>query len=157
MPRLCDRRTAPQRCSIWALGASQVDACVGLADPQVIAELLSYFGRPLFEPGNPAMRVILATSPLGVSISRLGRIEVFQPIPPADGKNPKGPHTHVLPKLLQHRRTHSATDPVSEGFVPCAHLYPRPSRQGALGRVRPFDGGRLEASCVGSATPPRSR
>ncbi len=121
------------------LGALQVDACVRLADPEVTAELSSYAGRSLFEPGNPAMGVILAASPHRVFISRLGRIEVFQPIPPADGKSPEGPHTHVLPKLLQHRRTHSATEPVPEGFVPCAHVYPAHPARDAFGRSRPFD------------------
>jgi Family of unknown function (DUF6925) len=127
------------------LGALQVDACVRVADPEVTAELLSCAGRSLFEPGNPAMMIILGASPHRVFISRLGRSEVFQPIPPADGKSPEGPHTHVLPKLLQHPRTHSATEPVPDGFVPCAHLYPAHPVRDALGRSRPFDGGRHAA------------
>ena len=59
------------------LGALQVDVCIRVADPKVTAELLSHAGRPLFEPGNPAMSVILASSPHRVFASRLGRIEVF--------------------------------------------------------------------------------
>ena len=82
------------------LGALQVDVCIRVADPEVTAQLLPHTGRPLFEPGNPAMGVILASSPHRVFASRLGRIEVFQPIPPPDGRSPEGPHTHVLPKLL---------------------------------------------------------
>jgi hypothetical protein len=127
------------------LGALQVDACVRVADPQVTAQLLACAGRSLFEPGNPAMMIILAASPHRVFVSRLGRIEVFQPIPPADGKSPNGPHTHVLPKLLRHGRTHSATEPVPDGFVPCAHLYPAHPARDAFGRSRPFDGGRHAA------------
>ena len=127
------------------LGTLQLDACVRVADPKVTAELLSCAGRSLFEPGNPAMTIILAASPHRVFISKLGRIEVFQAIPPADGKSPQGPHTHVLPKLLQHRRTHAATEPVPDGFVPCAHLYPAHPVRDALGRGRPFDGGRHAA------------
>jgi hypothetical protein len=127
------------------LGALQVDACVRVADSKVTAELLPHAGRSLFEPGNPAMMIILGASPHRVFISRLGRIEVFQPIPPADGKSPEGPHTHVLPKLLRHRRTHSATEPVPDGFVPCAHLYPPHPTRDAVGRGRPFDGGRHAA------------
>jgi hypothetical protein len=123
----------------------QVDACVRVADPKVIAELLPHVGRSLFEPGNPAMMIILGASPHRVFISRLGRIEVFQPIPPADGKSPNGPHTHVLPKLLRLRRTHAATEPVPDGFVPCAHLYPAHPTRDAFGRGRPFDGGRHAA------------
>ena len=127
------------------LGTLQVDACVRVADPEVTAELLPFAGRSLFEPGNPAMTIILAASPHRVFISKLGRIEVFQAIPPADGKSPEGPHTHVLPKLLQHRRTHSATEPVPDGFVPCAHLYPAHPARDAFGRGRPFDGRRHAA------------
>ena len=56
------------------------------------------------------MGMILAANPHRVFISRLGRIEVYQPIPPPSGKSPEGPHTHVLPRLLQSRRTHPATD-----------------------------------------------
>jgi Family of unknown function (DUF6925) len=123
----------------------QVDACVRVADPKVIAELLPHVGRSLFEPGNPAMMIILGASPHRVFISRLGRIEVFQPIPPADGRSPTGPHTHVLPKLLRLRRTHAATEPVPDGFVPCAHLYPAHPARDAFGRGRPFDGGQHAA------------
>jgi hypothetical protein len=59
----------------------------------------------VFEPGNPAMGMILAANPHRVFISRLGRIEVYQPIPPPSGKSPEGPHTHVLPRLLKSGRT----------------------------------------------------
>ena len=124
------------------LGALQVDACVRVADPAVSAELAVHSGRALFEPGNPAMQVILATSPHRVFASRLGRVEVFGPIPPPDGESPDGPHTHVLPRLLHHRRTHAAMEPVPDGFVPCAHLYPAHPVKDALGRRRPFDPGR---------------
>jgi hypothetical protein len=127
------------------LGTLQVDACVRVADREVTAELLPYAGRSLFEPDNPAMMIILAASPHRVFVSKLGRIEVFQPIPLADGKSPQGPHTHVLPKLLQHRRTHSATEPVPDGFIPCAHLYPAHPARDAFGRGRPFDSGRHAA------------
>jgi len=70
------------------------------------------------------MKVILAANPHRVFVSCLGRIEVYQPIPPPGGKSPNGPHTHVLPKLLAHGRTHAATEPLPDGWVPCAHLYP---------------------------------
>ena len=72
------------------LGALQVDVCIRVADPEVTAQLSPHTGRPLFEPGNPAMGVILAGSPHRVFVSRLGRIEVFQPIPPPDGQSPRG-------------------------------------------------------------------
>ncbi len=92
----------------------------------------------MFAPGNDAMRTIMAANPHRVFISRVGRAEVFQPIPPPGGKSPDGPHTHVLPKLLAHGRTHAATEPLPEHWVPCAHLYPPHPLRDQLGRTRPF-------------------
>jgi hypothetical protein len=106
------------------LGALQADLCVRIDDHNIVARLRSHCGRSVFDPANPAMGVVLETNPHRVFISRIGRIEVYQPIPPASGKSPDGPHTHVLPKLLQSRRTHAATEPIPEGWIPCAHLYP---------------------------------
>lgn len=121
------------------LGALQTDICVRVADRDLVARLRECAGRPVFDAGNPAMGGILAVSPHRVFMSPLGRIEVYQAIPPAHGKSPDGPHTHVLPKLLQHGRSHPATEPVPEGFVPCAHCYPAHPAKDALGEPRPFD------------------
>jgi hypothetical protein len=127
------------------LGALQADFCVRIDDADVAARLRPHAGRPVFEAGNPAMGIILQANPHRVFISRLGRIEVYQPIPPASGKSPDGPHTHVLPKLLKGGRTHPATEPVPPGFVPCAHLYPpHPARDG-LGRPRAFEAGQFDS------------
>lgn len=122
------------------LDVLQADFCVRVADVTVADELRKCVGRSVFDPANPAMGTILATNPHRVFVSRVGRAEVYQPIPSAGGKSPDGPHTHVLPKLLQHRRTHAATEPVPDGFVPCAHFYPKHPLKDALGRERPFDG-----------------
>jgi hypothetical protein len=107
------------------LGALQADLCVRIDDHDTAARLRRHCGRSVFEPTNPAMGLLLETNPHRVFISRIGRIEVYAPIPPASGKSPDGPHTHVLPKLLKSGRTHAATEPLSEGWIPCAHLYPR--------------------------------
>lgn len=125
------------------LGALQVDCCVRIVDPEVAAHLRAHCGHPVF--GSSAMGIILATNPHRVFLSRLGRIEVFQPIPPPDGKSPDGPHTHVLPGLLRHRRTHSATEPIPDGLVPCAHVYPAHPAKDGMGRRRPFDRARHDA------------
>ena len=119
------------------LGARQIDCCIRVGDPEIAAQLRTHCGRPVFS--TSAMGLILATNPHRVFLSRLGRVEVFQPIPPPDGKSPDGPHTHVLPGLLRHRRTHSATEPIPEGLVPCAHVYPPHPTKDGMGRSRPFD------------------
>ena len=127
------------------LGALQADFCVRIGDRGLARRLREHAGRAVFEPGNPAMGMILEANPHRVFISRLGRIEVYQPIPPPSGKSPEGPHTHVLPRLLKSGRTHPATEPIPEGLVPCAHLYPpHPARDG-LGEARPFDATRHHA------------
>ena len=120
------------------LGILQIDACIRVTDSVVIAALRGCTGKSVFAPGNDAMRIVLATNPHRVFVSRIGRAEVFQPIPPPDGKSPDGPHTHVLPKLLSHRRTHAATEPLPEGWAPCAHLYPPHPLRDQLGQRRPF-------------------
>jgi hypothetical protein len=107
------------------LGALQTDLCVRIADPDTVTQLRRHCGRSVFDPANPAMGLLLETNPHRVFISRIGRIEVYQPIPPPSGKSPDGPHTHVLPKLLKNGRTHAATEPIPEGWIPCAHCYPR--------------------------------
>lgn len=121
------------------LGTLQADICIRTADPALIGILRTEAGRPLFAPGNAAMGAILAAGPHRVFIARFGRCEVYQPIPPADGKSPEGPHTHVLPKLLRAGRTHAATEPVPDGFVPCAHLVPAHPVKDAMGRAHAFD------------------
>jgi len=107
------------------LGALQADLCVRIDDHNMVAQLRSHCGRSVFDPANTAMGLLLETSPHRVFISRIGRIEVYQAIPPTSGKSPDGPHTHVLPKLLKSGRTHAATEPIPDGWIPCAHLYPR--------------------------------
>ena len=127
------------------LGALQADFCVRIGDRNLTKRLREHAGRAVFEAGNPTMAMILEANPHRVFVSRLGRIEVYQPIPPPTGKSPEGPHTHVLPRLLKSGRTHPATEPVPEGLVPCAHLYPaHPARDG-LGEARPFDAMRHHA------------
>jgi hypothetical protein len=99
------------------LGTLQLNACIRSDDADVVAALKKWTGRSLFEPGNGAMGVVLAANPHRVFESRLGRVEVYQPIPPPDGKSPEGPHTHVLSRLLRHKRTHAATEFVPAGFA----------------------------------------
>jgi hypothetical protein len=115
------------------LGALQADLCVRIDDDDTVAQLRRHCGRSVFDPANPAMGLLLETNPHRVFISRIGRIEVYQPIPPPSGRSPDGPHTHVLPKLLKSGRTHAATEPIPEGWIPCAHLYPKHAAHGGPG------------------------
>lgn len=84
------------------LGQPQVDFCVRVTDPALVATLRSALGRPLLSPVDPALVAILAAHPHRVALTNLGRVEVYQKIggPDTGGVSPAGPHTHVLPKLL---------------------------------------------------------
>ena len=124
------------------LGLLQVDCCIRTSDAALTDGLRAHAGRSLFEHGNLAMGLILRHSPHRVFMTRAGRAEVYQAIPAPGGTAPEGPHTHVLPKLLAHGRTHAATEPIPKGWVSCAHLYPAHPLRDGYGRARPFDGGR---------------
>jgi len=127
------------------LGLLAVDACVRVGDPEAVAALRAGCGLPLFDPLNPIGPRLVGMSPHRVFTTRFGRIEVFQPIPPADGASPEGPHTHVIPKLLRGGRTHAATTPIPDGFVPCAALHPPHPTKDGMGRPQPFDRARYDA------------
>lgn len=122
-----------------------VDACLRSSDPETIACLRSGTGKPIFDPTNPIGPRLVAMSPHRVFVARAGRIEVFQPIPPPDGRSPEGPHTHVMPKLLKSGRTHAATAPIPDGLVPFAALHPAHPYKDAMGQRIPFSQGRLDA------------
>jgi hypothetical protein len=127
------------------LGLLAIDACVRASDPEIVACLRDGVGKPLFEFGNPIGARLVAMSPHRVFLSRIGRVEVYSPIPPTGGTSPEGPHTHVLPKLLRAGRTHAATTPIPESFVPCAALHPAHPYKDALGQRIPFDRSRHDA------------
>lgn len=134
-------RAEDRGATVFDLGLDvlQVDACIRTAHKAHAAKLRECVGRSLFEPGNPAMGLVLSFSPHRVFATRCGRVEVYQPIPEPGATSPMGPHTHVLPKLLAHRRTHAATEPIPRGWVSCALLYPAHPLRDGLGRGRPFD------------------
>jgi hypothetical protein len=127
------------------LGAEQVDVCVRASTPELLSALRAGEGRSLFDAGNPATAAIFKASPHRVFLTRIGRAEVYQPIPPADGKSPDGPHTHLLPKLLRSGRTHAATVPIPRDWIPCLHLYPAHPQKDGLGTAKPFDRAEYDA------------
>ena len=127
------------------LDTHQVDVCIRSSDPATIDILRSGCGMSLADPANPVMQQLPRLSPNRVFICRFGRIEIFQPIPPPDGKSPVGPHTHVLPQLLKSKRTHAATTPIPAGLVPCLQIYPLHPLKDMMGVDKPFDRAAHEA------------
>lgn len=127
------------------IGKPQSDICVRTADPRTIDLLRGACGKSLFGHGHDVAAQMPALSPHRVFRSKVARVEVYQPIPPPDGKTPDGPHTHVRPKLVKHRRSHAATVPIPQGWLPALWLFPPHPMQRASGAVTPFDVGRYEA------------
>lgn len=121
------------------LGCRQVDVCVRSDIPQVRDAFRAQSGRPFFDADNPLMAELPRLSPHRVFLAPFARVEVYQPVPPPDGITPMGPHTHVLPGLVREARTHAATVPIPEGWVPCATLYPAHPAQDDEGHPRVFD------------------
>lgn len=123
------------------LAQPQVDFCIRTADPGLLADLRAHIGYSLFDAGNPVMLAILKAHPHRVALTKLGRVEVYQKIggPDTGGVSPAGPHTHVLPKLLRARRTHSANTPIPAGWVPCANFHPGNPVIGRMGEEKAFD------------------
>jgi len=127
------------------LGGEQADICVRTDDPQTIALLRATCGKPLFTMEHAQMARMLTLSPHRVFCCRMGRVEVFQPIPPPNGKSPEGPHTHVLPRLLVQGRGQAATVPVPDGWMAGMTLYPAHPLLDETGETKTFDVARYDA------------
>ncbi len=126
------------------LGGTQADICVRSDDPETIALLRAACGQPMMQNVALAHR-LPALSPHRVFCSRMGRVEVYQPIPAPDGKSPEGPHTHVLPRLLAHGRLNAATVPVPDGWLAGMSLFPAHPLMRSDGERTSFDAARYRA------------
>ena len=107
-------------------GCFQLDFCIRTEDQDLIDFLREHCGTDIFTHESPVFGRLLEAQPHRVIVTRLGRIEVYQPIggEHTDDKTPEGPHTHLLPELLSLNLTHAPDVPVRQGWVPCAFLYP---------------------------------
>lgn len=106
------------------LDLPHISACVRSSDAETLAALRDGAGRSLVAEKNPLLRQLATLSPHRVFISRVGRIEVYQPIPPPGGTSPAGPHTHLLTGNL--RRGRAVSTPWPAGFSACLVLHPPP-------------------------------
>ncbi|MET0371746.1 MAG: hypothetical protein ABW039_10260 [Sphingobium sp.] len=119
------------------VGSGIVVMALRTGDAGLIAALEALEGQALLSA--PAiMGEVLRAQPHRVLLSPAGRIEVFQPIPPADGKSPVGPHTHLLTKLIPKDRPHSANVPIPEGLQAAISVHPRSPWRTMLGERHDF-------------------
>jgi len=122
------------------IGAGLVRMAIRTRDADLISVLRAVEGRALLgEAAATVMPAIFAAQPHRIMLSPLGRIEVFQNIPPPDGTSPDGPHTHVLPRLISKRRFHSSNTPIPEGMQSMLNMHPRSPWRDYLGRPIAFD------------------
>ncbi len=129
------------------LAIPHVDVCVRTADQNLMTILRAHAGAAILTGDNPAVAAIKSHNPHRVFLSCAGRVEVFQGIgSSAQGiPTPLGPHTHVLPRLLQHSRTHAANIPMPMGHYPSLAMFPANPVSDELGELRAFDAGDHEA------------
>lgn len=105
--------------------APHMDFCVRTDDAALIRRLRQAAGRPIAGAGDPVLEAIKEASPQRVCLSRLGRVEVYQPIAlrRLGRMTPQGPHTHLLPDLLR-RRAHCGQAAIPRGWVSALDHYP---------------------------------
>ncbi|MFC0205508.1 DUF6925 family protein [Novosphingobium soli] len=120
------------------VGSGVVTMCLRTQDAGLIAAMEATQGQSVFSDGT-VMAEVLRAQPHRVLLSPAGRVEVFQPIPPPDGKSPEGPHTHLLPKLISQDRGHSANVPIPEGWQSALNVHPASPWRTPLGERKPFD------------------
>jgi hypothetical protein len=123
------------------LGVPHVGFCIRTADPGLVATLRAAEGAAELTGDAPVAAAIKEASPHRVCMSRVARIEVYQPIPSRRSGDaaPAGPHTHLLPELLRDRRDEGDEAPIPAGWVPLLTAYPGNPVADRLGRARPFD------------------
>jgi hypothetical protein len=121
------------------LGATTFAFCVRTADPVLLAALRRAVGTRLLDPPQGVGRLIIEAGPHRVAVTRLARIEVYQPIARADGRTPEGPHTHLIPSVLRPALTHSANVAVPAGWVPALALHPVHPARDEAGNPKRFD------------------
>ncbi len=121
------------------LGVPHLDACIRTDDPQLISNLRTHLGRNLFSKDVPLEARIKAVNPDRVFQTKIASIEVYQDIPDPLEETPLGPHTHLSERLLSHKRTHAATIPVEDGWVPVLAFYPPHPVRDLAGGLAKFD------------------
>ncbi|SCW35407.1 hypothetical protein SAMN02927924_00140 [Sphingobium faniae] len=117
-------------------GHGAVDMALRTDDADLIAAMDRSVGTA-FLGHDEIMRHVLRAQPHRVLLSPIGRIEIFQPVPPPDGKSPEGPHTHLLAKLVKKDRPHSSNVSIPEGCQSILNIHPRSPWRTLLGERHP--------------------
>jgi hypothetical protein len=100
-----------------AVGHAAAAFCVRTADADLVDRLRALEGRSWREALHAVGPRLVAASPHRVVLGPLGRIEVYNPIPPAADASPEGCHTHLLPALLATGRESAEGHELPDQFV----------------------------------------
>lgn len=119
------------------LGSPYMQFCIRTGDAELINLLRKGVGHPVFDNENSILQAVHEASPTRVVISSLARIEIYSTIPEANIDTPNGPHTHLLPQLLNSNKRPPVWLP--EGFTVALTLNPAHPLFDKYGKPRTFD------------------
>jgi hypothetical protein len=110
------------------VGHESAAFCARLPEGELLGRVRELAGRPLSEALAELGPALVAASPDRVVLTALGRAEVRGPLPPPGGQSPTGPHTHLLPALLELGRELPVGLALPPGWAPAGSYHPpRPS------------------------------
>ena len=116
------------------LGLEPIRFCVRTKEGRLIEKLTSLSGQVMLDQGRDVLELLQSSSPARIVISKLGRIEVYTPIPTKGAGTERGPHTHLLPKLLSKKEL-----VIPDGYSATFHIYPPHPLHDKYGAENPFD------------------
>jgi len=121
-PDFAALRDADRSATLFDLGlrSPYFDFYVRTSDRHQILRLREAAGLSLFDTGHGLLSDITAMNLHRVFVSKIGRIEVYQPIAGPEKRIPEGHHTHLLHSLLENRRVFEEGTPILSGWIPCA-------------------------------------
>ncbi|MCF8481456.1 MAG: DUF1289 domain-containing protein [Rhodospirillum sp.] len=104
------------------LGLPHIDYCVRVEEAGLLALLREWRGKPVLGEDRTVFDALRAASPHRVLLTRMGRVEVWSPIPEADGETPIGPHSHLDPERIVKGWTVDPESPLPETLYPLISL-----------------------------------
>jgi hypothetical protein len=120
------------------VGSPHARFCVRTGDAALLADLRAGVGYSLLDPHGPLFAKLRAASPTRVILSGMGRIEVQQAIPGRAEATAPGPHTHLMPRLLNGKLQDSVTT-VPAGLIAALTLHPQHPLQDKYGETTAFN------------------
>lgn len=118
--------TAGRRDVLVDLGIGHESAafCTRAPEGELLDRLRGVAGHAWSEALAELGPALTAASPDRVVRTALGRAEVRSPIPPPGGESPTGPHTHLLPALLELGRELPVGLALPPGWAPAGTYHP---------------------------------